>query len=147
MKVFGRFTLATLLSAAMLGAPLAVLAQPATPATPSTPATSDAPATPAKKPKAAPFNGKILSVDQVNKTITLDEKTKRTFQITSDTKIVKDGKPATLEDAVVGDSIGGRWTQDANGKLTATSVRFGVKPKTAKTKTATGTNAPPATTN
>jgi hypothetical protein len=65
----------------------------------------------------------------VNKTITLDEKTQRTFEITSTTLLMKNGKPAMFEDAVVSDDVGGRYVKNADGTLTATSVRFGPKPK------------------
>ncbi|HVV73821.1 MAG TPA: hypothetical protein VHI52_20320, partial [Verrucomicrobiae bacterium] len=53
----------------------------------------------AKTPGAGPFHGKLASLDKVAKTITVG---KRTFQITSQTKIKKDGKPATIDDGVVG---------------------------------------------
>ena len=44
--------------------------------------------------KAGPFHGKLAAIDKVGKTITVG---KRTFQITSETKIKKAGKPATLD--------------------------------------------------
>jgi hypothetical protein len=130
IKTIGKLTLATILAAVVLGEPMAALAQTNTTA-PGTPA---APA--AKKPKAIPFNGKLGAVDQVNKTITLDQKTKRTFQITSETKLMKDGKPATFADAVVGEDVAGRYyTNSADGTLIATTVRFGAKPKPAAATT------------
>src|SRR5437868_1540907 len=53
-----------------------------------------------KKPMAGPFHGKLAKVDKVAKTITVG---KRSFQITSETKLKKTGgKPATLDDGVVG---------------------------------------------
>lgn len=81
----------------------------------------------AAKPKrdTFPFRGKVGSVDKAAKTFTIGE---RTFQITADTKIVKDGKSATLEDAVVGEDVGGVAKKTDDGKLIATSVRFGAKP-------------------
>ena len=63
------------------------------------PASEAAPAA-AKKPSAGPFHGKLVAVDKMAKTITVG---KRTFQITSTTKIRKNDKPATLEDGVVGE--------------------------------------------
>ena len=87
IKSIGKITLVTILAAVVLGVPLTVPAQTNAPA---------APAAPAKKPKAIPFHGKLLAVDQVNKTVTLDEKTKRVFQVTSDTKIMKNGKPSPI---------------------------------------------------
>ncbi len=52
-----------------------------------------------------------------------------TLQITSDTKITKDGQPATLSDGVVGEPVGGTYTKTADGKLNALIVHFGAKPK------------------
>ena len=77
-----------------------------------------------KPPKPGPFHGKLASVDKVAKTITVG---KRTFQITSETKIKKAGKPATLEDGVVGDAVSGYVKPTNDGKLVATTVSFGPK--------------------
>ena len=76
-----------------------------------------------KKASAGPFHGKLAAVDQVAKTITVG---KRTFQITSETKLKKAGKPATLEDGVVGEEVSG-YIKPADGKLMATTVNFGPK--------------------
>jgi hypothetical protein len=54
-----------------------------------------------KKSGVTPFHGKLKAVDTTAKTITVGE---LTIQITSDTKISKAGKPATLEDGVVATS-------------------------------------------
>ena len=90
-----------------------------------------------KKPVAGPFHGKLLALDQKAKTIMVG---KRTFQITSETKIKKAGKPATLADGVVGEPGSGYVKPIANGKWMAVSVNFGPKapeatsePKKAKT--------------
>lgn len=72
-----------------------------------------------------PFHGKLAALDKVAKTITVG---KRTFQITSATKIKKSGKPATLEDGVVGETVSGYLKPAGEGKLTATTVNFGPKP-------------------
>ncbi len=81
-----------------------------------------------KSAKAGPFHGKLVSIDKTAKTITVG---KRTFQITSETKIKKSGKPATLEDGVVGETVSGYIKPGADGKLNATTVNFG--PKAAET--------------
>ncbi len=81
------------------------------------------------KPAQTPFHGKLKSVDKTAKTITIGE---RTIQITEETKMVKDGKPATLEDAVVGEPVGGAFKKTESGKLNATTIRFGAKPETAE---------------
>ena len=84
-----------------------------------------------KKPEApkgdrGPFYGKVAAVDKQARTITVG---KRTFQITSDTKIKKEGKPATLEDAVVGELVGGYFIKGDDDKLVVKTVNFGPKPK------------------
>ena len=79
-----------------------------------------------KKQGAIPFRGKLTSVDKSAKTITVGE---RTFQITSETRIMKAGKPATLDDAVVGEEVGGQYKKAGDGKLVAGMVRFGPRPE------------------
>jgi hypothetical protein len=123
IKTIGKLTLATIFAALVVGVPLSISAQDKTTPAPSAPATT-------AKPKGIPFRGKLGEVDKVNKTITLDEKTKRVFEVTSDTKIMKAGKPATLDDGVVGEDVGGQYTKSADGKLLLKSLRFGPKPET-----------------
>lgn len=77
-----------------------------------------------------PFRGKIGAVDKSAKTITVGE---RTFQITSETRIRKADKPATLDDAVVGEEIGGSYNKTDDGKLMARSIRIGPRPEGADT--------------
>jgi predicted membrane-bound mannosyltransferase len=153
---------------------------PATPAQPASPAASTpAPATPtpleasqapvvdqtqtntvakakAKKPARKKTEGKsskgaLEAVDNVNKTITVG---KKTYQITSQTIIFKDGKYAILGDAAVGESATVTYKKEADGTLSAATVHFGEakvkEPKHKKTKAApansgTSTNQPPAT--
>jgi len=79
----------------------------------------------AAKPRAIPFRGKVAVVDKQAKTLKVGE---RVFQITSETKLVKAGKPATLDDAAVGDEVGGQYVTAEGGKLQALSVRLGPKP-------------------
>lgn len=109
-----------LLAVAVMAAPLAVSAQDA-PA--SAPAKSKG-----KKSEHLVFNGKLTSVDTNALTLTVG---KRTFEITSDTKINKHGKPATLSEGVVGETVAGSYKQGADGKLIATTVNFGKKSKDA----------------
>jgi hypothetical protein len=78
--------------------------------------------------KAVPFKGKLGAVDKAAKTITLDDKNKRVFVITSETKLMKGDKPATLEDGVVGEPVTGSYHKGDDGKLSAKSVYFGGKP-------------------
>jgi Ni/Co efflux regulator RcnB len=72
------------------------------------------------------FHGKLSAIDTNAMTLTVGE---RTFEITSETKITKDGQPATLSDGVVGEAVGGAYKKSADGTLTATSVHFGAKKK------------------
>lgn len=90
-----------------------------------------------KKSSTFPFTGKITEVDKTAKTFTLAGKEKpRVFQISSETKLTKAGKPAILDDAVVGEEAGGLAKRSESGKDEAISVRFGPKPegKAAKKK-------------
>jgi hypothetical protein len=88
-----------------------------------------------KKGGGAPLNGKVAKVDKSAKTITVGE---TTVQITSETRIMKAGKPATLEDAVVGEEVGIYYVKGDDGKLTARSVRIGPRPEGAEKKEGQG---------
>jgi hypothetical protein len=88
-------------------------------------------ATATKPAKGGPFNGKLAAIDKLAKTIVVG---KRTFQITSETKIKKAGKPATLEDGVVGEPVSGYVKPTGDGKLVATTVNFGPKAATESTE-------------
>lgn len=77
-----------------------------------------------KKASAGPFHGKLAGLDKAAKTITVG---KRTFQITSETRISKEGKPATLDDGVVGEEVSGYVKPAEDGKLVATKINFGPK--------------------
>ncbi len=74
--------------------------------------------------KAHPFHGKLAELDKMAKTITVG---KSVYQITSETKLAKAGKPATLADAVVGEEVSGYVKPNEEGKLVATKVTFGPK--------------------
>jgi hypothetical protein len=54
---------------------------------------------------------------------------KRAFNMTSETIITKDDKPAVLADGVVGEPVRGAYKKNADGKLDAVTVRFGGKQK------------------
>lgn len=111
----------SLLAAAVVALPVSAQAQDTT--------STNAPAKPAtrhKKHDHSVFNGKLSAMDTNAMTLTVG---KRTFAITSETKITKDGKPATLADGVVGETVAGAYKEDADGKLTATSIHFDAKSK------------------
>lgn len=72
--------------------------------------------------RAIPFKGTLDAKSATSITVGT-----RTFELTSETKIMKDGKAATLADGEVGKEVAGSYREDG-GKLTAKSVRFGPKP-------------------
>lgn len=94
-----------------------------------------------KKAPGLPFNGTISAVDKLAKTVTLGETNKtRVFVITSETKIYKTventKKPATLEDVVVGDRVGGYARKNAEGKQEVVTLNTGLAARNAKAKPA-----------
>jgi hypothetical protein len=68
------------------------------------------------------FYGKVSAVDASAKTFTVGD---QTFLIIGESQMTKDGKPATLADAVVGEPARGSYTKGTDGKLDITKVRFG----------------------
>jgi hypothetical protein len=118
----------SLLALALAAMPARVLAQTTntTVAGKKPAAESKATAKAEKKPSAHPFRGKLAALDQAAKTITVG---KSTYQITSETRIKKAGKPATLADGVVGEDASGYVKPAEGGKLVATSVNFGPRPE------------------
>ena len=140
MKKLTLFGLAGLLAMALAGTPAALRAQDATNApaaekkAPVEKKTTKKAAGKKATPASLPFHGKVKAIDNNAKTLSVGTET---FQITSETKISKSGKPATLSDGADGDEVSGSYHKDAEGKLDATSVRFGAKPTAETTKTKT----------
>jgi Cu/Ag efflux protein CusF len=91
---------------------------------------------PAEKPAEAkegkarprPFSGKVKAVDKAAKTVTLEGEKAQVFQITSETKIFKERKPATFDDITVGEHISGRIRESADGKLETLLMNVGAPP-------------------
>ena len=79
-----------------------------------------------EKKAAHPFHGKLAAVDKNAKTITIG---KSVYQITSATRIKKNGKDATLDDGVVGEEVSGYAKPLDDGKMAASSLTFGTKPE------------------
>ena len=77
-----------------------------------------------KKGGGIPFHGKADAIDKTAKTVKVGE---RTFHVSSDTRITKAGKPATLADGVVGEDVGGSY-KEVDGKMVLNSIRFGPRP-------------------
>lgn len=119
-----RIFVASLLAVAIINTPALSRAADSTTNAPE----QTAPAKP-RKHDIIPFHGKLVAVDTDAMTLTVG---KRTFAVTSETKITKDGKPATLSDGVVGENVGGACKKTEDGKLNAITVNFGTKPKKEK---------------
>ena len=77
--------------------------------------------------RAIPFRGKIASVNKEANTLKIGE---RTFQVSPETRIIKAGKSATLDDASVGEDVGGSYREGTDKKLNVVSLRIGAKPET-----------------
>jgi len=91
-----------------------------------TPVSSDS-STTGHKQTSGPFRGRLAAIDKAGRTITIG---KRTFHLTPETKILRAGKPATLESAVLGEETSGGFKTSENGKLVATKVNLGPKVET-----------------
>jgi len=156
-KQIAELSLLLLCAAALLAMPASSRAQananppvappPVTPVTP--PAVTPPPATtppaaapkpaakkakPATKPAATTFHGTVAALDTNAMTLTVE---KRTFEITSETVITKNDKPAILSDGTVGEAVRGAFKKGEGGKLDATAIHFGGATKPAK-KESTG---------
>ncbi|MCX8155335.1 MAG: hypothetical protein N3J91_02580 [Verrucomicrobiae bacterium] len=80
-----------------------------------------------------PFVGVVQKVDVQAGTVTLNGKEGgRVFYVTSETRITKNGQPATLKDARVGEEAAGTFT-DKEGRRYAVSLRLGPKPEATTT--------------
>jgi hypothetical protein len=111
----------SLFATAIIAAPMLSRAQDTGTTLPAAPGQT-APVKPRKQ--GSVFNGKVSAVDTKAMTLTVG---KRTFEVTSETKITKNGKPATLSDIAVGDTVGGACKKTGDGKLAATTINDGKK--------------------
>jgi hypothetical protein len=128
-KKYSQITVLGLLAAALMVLPAGSRAEGAGT---NAPGASDqtAPAKPAKH--NPPFHGKLAAVDLNAKTLTVGT---LKLQITAETKITKDGKPATLADGVAGEPVSGTYHKTDDGKLDAITLHFGARPETNKKET------------
>ena len=119
MKTLGKMALVGLLAIAVAGMTATLNAQDKPPAEKKDAA--------AAKPKrdTQPFKGKITATDKTAQTITVG---KQTFNVASTTRFMKGGKPATFDDAKVGEEVGGQAKKDGD-KLNLVSLRIGPKPE------------------
>ena len=142
MKI--KIALLGLISAGLLALPALSFAQDAA-------SGSTATAAPAKTKHGAPFHGTVDGLDTNAMTLTVGS---RSFQITSETHIMKDDKPAILADGVAGQPVTGYYKPEENGTtLDAVTVYFGTharakaavhKKKKVLASETGDTNAPPA---
>jgi hypothetical protein len=112
-----RTTALSLFAAVIMVAPMCLRAQDAGTNAPAAPEKT----APAKHKKHSwiPFRGTVGAVDTNAMTLTVGE---RTFDITSETRITKNGQPAVLGDIVAGDKVGGAYKKSEDGKLDATTI-------------------------
>ena len=83
-----------------------------------------------KLPPGMPVYGKVDAIDRQAGTVTLHGKEKvRILHITPQTKVHRDGKPAKLEEVVIGQWIGGYARPDANGRPTLSTLNLEVVQK------------------
>lgn len=76
-----------------------------------------------------PFVGVVQKVDITKGTLTLNGKDGgRVFYVTSESRITKNGQPAKLTDAKVGEEAAGTF-KDEDGKRYAVTLRLGPKPE------------------
>jgi hypothetical protein len=87
------------------------------------PAVTNAPVKPKKPRTSLVATGKVLNVDTNAMTLTIG---KRTFDITSETRITKGGQPAILSDIAVDDKVGVSYKK-AGDKFNATTISDGKK--------------------
>ncbi len=114
--------------------PVAPVPAPVVAPPPATTPPAPAPKPAAKKratPSTTSFRGTVTALDTNAMTLTVGQ---RTFEITSETMITKDDKPAILSDGVVGDPVRGAYKKNAEGKLDATTIRYGGAAQPAKKK-------------
>ncbi len=112
-------TVLAVLTAAMAGMPGLLRADDTNAAASSAtaPAASD-------QPGPSKFYGPMTAVDTNAMTFTVGD---QTFTVTGESQMTKDGKSATLADAVVGEPARGSYVKSSDGKLDVTKVRFGKK--------------------
>lgn len=75
--------------------------------------------------RAIPFRGQIDSVDKQAKSFKIND---RIFHVTGETRIMKDGKPATFTDITVNQSASGQYREGADKNLNVVSLRIGMRP-------------------
>jgi hypothetical protein len=132
MKSTSRIAVLSLLAGALVSLPTQLPAQTTNKTTTakSAPVEKKAPGTKgdsaASEKKKSPhaFHGKLAAVDKKARTIQVG---KSIYQVNTESKIKKDGKPATLEDGVLGEPVSGYVKPSDDGKMVAATLNFGAK--------------------
>lgn len=86
---------------------------------------------PARQTRAGitPFRGTVSAVDKAASTISIkNAEMIRVFHVVADTKFTRDGNPANVEDAAVGDYATGAYLTKA-GRSELKSLKLGSDPK------------------
>jgi hypothetical protein len=124
IKTIFKTSILIILAAVIAGLPLPSRAQTTNKAPAEKKGTSEKKESAEKKPAAHPVRGKLAAVDKTAMTITIG---KSTYHITSETKILKDNKPAMLADAVAGEQVTGYAKPGEGGKMVLTKLNIGPK--------------------
>jgi len=96
------------------------------------------PARKEEKPRTIPYNGKLVSADPKGMTFRLRGKEKsRVYHVGSETRIIKQGQKATLEEMSEGEMISGSAIQRGDGEMDAVFVRIGPKVASEKVRGST----------
>ncbi len=124
------------LAAALAALPLisVAAADKSTNAAPATPA-AKVPAKPAaKKSQGTPVDikGKVIAVDKIAKTVTLQKKERQTvYQVTSETRFYAGDKPEMMSGVATGELVEGRAVALGDGKYELKVLYMKAKPKEA----------------
>jgi hypothetical protein len=124
MNALNKLGMLGLLVFGIMSWPAPALSQTNMPPAKASPNKAAKKATDENKRRATPFHGSLGAIDKTAKTITVGQ---RTFQITSETRIFKAGKPALLESGIVGEPVSGSYRRGTEGKLIAASVYLGAR--------------------
>ena len=130
-KNISKITVLSLFAATLVALPTLSRAE-GTGANPPAASDQTAPAK-TKKHEGLVLRGTVSAIDTNAMTLKVET---RTFGITADTKIAKDGQPATLADGMVGEPVSGAYKKADDGKLTATTIHFGAKAEKKKPEAA-----------
>jgi hypothetical protein len=122
MKSILRVSAASLLAVVMAGLPFQAVAQSAKKSGTETKASSENARE--NKPAKLPYKGTLTAMDKAAKTLTVG---KRTFQVTSETKLLRGGKAATLDEGVAGEYVSLSYQKTEGGKFLACNVYYGGK--------------------